>query len=45
MIKNIIHNNIQLAIIIKNSYKKDGVDFFTPNDYSQQLAYMSHKKV
>jgi mannose-6-phosphate isomerase-like protein (cupin superfamily) len=44
MIQNIIHNNQQLAIIIKNDYKKDGVEFFTPNEYSQQLAYMSHKK-
>jgi mannose-6-phosphate isomerase-like protein (cupin superfamily) len=44
MIKTIIHNNIQLAIIIKNNYKKDGIEFFTPNEYSQQLAYMSHKK-
>ena len=44
MIKTIIHNNIQLAIIIKHNYKKDGIEFFTPNEYSQQLAYMSHKK-
>jgi mannose-6-phosphate isomerase-like protein (cupin superfamily) len=44
MIQNIIYNNQQLAIIIKNNYKKEGVEFFTPNEYSQQLAYMSHKK-
>lgn len=44
MVKTIIHNNQQIAIIIKNSYKKEGIEFFTPNDYSQQLAYMSHKK-
>lgn len=44
MIKTIVYNNQQFAIIIKNSYKKEGVEFFTPNDYSQQLAYMAHKK-
>ncbi|WP_375724891.1 hypothetical protein LXN10_05515 [Arcobacter sp. KX21116] len=44
MIRTIIHDNQQIAIIIKNNYKKEGVEFFTPNDYSQQLAYMSHKK-
>ncbi len=33
-----------LAIIIKAGYEKDGVEFFTPNDYSQQLAFMKHKK-
>lgn len=31
-----------LAIIIRNNYKYDGVDFITPNEYSQQVAYMHH---
>lgn len=31
-----------LAIIIKNNYQCDGIDFITPNEYSQQLAYMHH---
>ena len=31
-----------IAIIIKNNYKCEGVDFITPNEYSQQLAYMHH---
>lgn len=44
MLEQIIHNDKLLAIIIKNEYSKDGVEFFTPNDFSQQLAYMSHKK-
>jgi len=42
MIKQITHNNIILAIIIKKDYSKAGVEFFTPNDFSQQLAYMKH---
>lgn len=33
-----------LAIIIKANFKKDGIEFFTPDDYSQQLAYMKHPK-
>ena len=33
-----------IAIVLKNSYKKDGISFFTPNDFSQQLAYMKHQK-
>jgi len=41
---NIEHNNKILAIIIKANYSKEGVEFFTPNDFSQQLAYMTHKK-
>ena len=30
-----------LAIIIRSEYSKDGIEFFTPDDFSQQLAYMS----
>lgn len=33
-----------LAIIIKANYSKDGVEFFTPDNFSQQLAYMKHPK-
>lgn len=33
-----------LAIIIRKDYSKEGVHFFTPDNFSQQLAYMSHKK-
>jgi hypothetical protein len=33
-----------LAIIIRASFKCDGIKFFTPNEYSQQLAYMNHPK-
>lgn len=34
--------NKLLAMIIRNDYDCDGVDFITPNEYSQQLAYMHH---
>jgi len=44
MINQIIHNNQLYAIIIKNSYSKEGIEFFTPDDFSQQLAYMNHPK-
>ena len=43
MIESIIHNEIMFAFIIRSSYHADGVKFFTPENYSQQLAYMSHK--
>lgn len=33
-----------LGIIIKNDYEVTGVDFITPDDYSQQVAYMHHPK-
>lgn len=31
-----------LAIIVRHDYVKDGITFFTPDDFSQQLAYMKH---
>jgi mannose-6-phosphate isomerase-like protein (cupin superfamily) len=43
MIESIIHNGISLAFIIRASYQADGVKFFTPDSYSQQLAYMHHE--
>ena len=44
LVRQIEYNGKIYAIIIKNDYSKDGVDFFTPNDFSQQLAYMKHPK-
>ena len=31
-----------IAMIIRSNYECDGVDFITPNEYSQQVAYMHH---
>ena len=31
-----------LAIIVRSNFSKSGIEFFTPDDFSQQLAYMSH---
>lgn len=41
MIDHIIHNQEKLAIIIRANFKKDGIEFFTPDDFSQQLGYMN----
>ncbi len=39
MIK-IEYKNKIIAIIISRDFDKEGIHFFTPNEYSQQLAYM-----
>ena len=45
MKQKITHKNEVLALIIKNKYiKKKGINFFTNNKLSQQVAYMNHKK-
>lgn len=36
------HNDQVLAIVISRRFDKDGIHFFTPNEFSQQLAYMKH---
>jgi len=37
-----VKNGEQLvAIIIRSDYHADGIKFFTPNEFSQQLAYMN----
>jgi mannose-6-phosphate isomerase-like protein (cupin superfamily) len=42
LIEKVYHDDILLAIIISSDFNKSGVHFFTPDDFSQQLAYMSH---
>jgi len=44
MIETIKHNDIVLSVIIRANYKSEGIEFFTPQDYSQQLGYMNRKK-
>lgn len=44
MIENFIHKEKLLAVIIRTNYKSEGIEFFTPDDYSQQLAYMNRPK-
>jgi mannose-6-phosphate isomerase-like protein (cupin superfamily) len=44
MIEPINHNCQMLALILRSNYKTDGISFFTPNEYSQQLGYMNRPK-
>ena len=40
----VISNNDEIyAIIIRSNFHQEGIKFFTPDDFSQQLGYMSHK--
>lgn len=44
MIENIADNGTILAIIIRSEYNSAGVNFFTPDNFSQQVAFMKHPK-
>ena len=40
MIERVNQGNVELAIIVRARYQQDGIRFFTPDHYSQQLGYM-----
>jgi mannose-6-phosphate isomerase-like protein (cupin superfamily) len=44
MIENVTNKEKLLSVIIRANYKSDGIEFFTPDDFSQQLAYMNRAK-
>lgn len=41
MIEQITHNNKIFATIIRSDYHAEGIQFFTPGEFSQQLGYMN----
>jgi len=41
-IENVLHEDKLLAIIVYSTFNQSGIHFFTPDDLSQQLAYMHH---
>jgi len=44
MIEYITRRQKTLAIILNSHFHKDGIEFFTPPEFSQQLAYMKRDK-
>jgi hypothetical protein len=41
MLTRVFHNEIELAIILRTNFKSEGIEFFTPSHFSQQLGYMN----
>lgn len=41
-VEKILYNGEMLALIVRNEFSKPGISFFTPDELSQQLAYMRH---
>ena len=44
MLEYVKHKDKTLSMIIRNSYSKDGIEFFSPKDYPQQVGYMKRPK-
>ena len=42
MLEEIRDGDALLALIVRAGFSKPGVSFFTPDELSQQLAYMRH---
>lgn len=42
MVHNIVHAGKIIATIIRSGFQKPGIHFFTPDNFSQQVAYMNH---
>lgn len=41
MIERFMHLDTELALVIRRSFNKEGIEFLTPGSYSQQLGYMN----
>lgn len=44
MIEHISNDNTHLAIIIRNEFSQDGIEFFTSDKHPLQLGYMKREK-
>lgn len=42
LVEQITHDGMLLAVIVSAEFRQPGIHFFTPNNLSQQLAYMRH---
>ncbi len=40
-VERIVHGDLELALIIRSTFHGDGIEFFTPGTYSQQVGYMN----
>lgn len=41
LVESVVENDLLLAIILRASFHHEGIHFFTPNHFSQQLGYMN----
>lgn len=41
LVEHIEHGGQTMAVIVRRDYRKDGIEFFTPGTFSQQIGYMN----
>lgn len=42
LVESIAHGGRLVALVVSGRFREPGIHFFTPADFSQQLAYMEH---
>jgi hypothetical protein len=40
-VEHIEHQGMTIAVIVRRNFRKDGIEFFTPSSFSQQIGYMN----
>ena len=41
LVEHVQHGEHTIAVIVRHAYRKDGIEFFTPGSFSQQIGYMN----
>ena len=41
LVEHLRHGDQTMAMIVRRNYRKDGIEFFTPGSFSQQIGYMN----
>lgn len=44
MVQRIFYGEEMMALIIRADYEAEGIEFFTPDEFSQQVAYMNRPR-
>lgn len=44
MLEEIYDGEVLLALILRSNFSREGIHFFTPKEFSQQLGYMKRQK-
>lgn len=41
LVEHVEHEGTTIAVIVRRDFRKDGIEFFTPDSFSQQIGYMN----
>lgn len=40
-VEHLDHEGLSIAVIVRREFRRDGIEFFTPGTFSQQIGYMN----